>query len=120
MSTNMTKKLRRLPNGFGWIDKLPGTRRKPYRARVLVSKQLDMDVQKVRKKFKTIGYAETWTDAFELLQAYHSSPYGFEKRAMTVKEVYDARGRPTTSRSSRIRRKKATVRLFRFSSLSMV
>lgn len=115
----MTKKLRRLPNGFGWIDKLPGTRRKPYRARVLVSKQLDMDVQKVRKKFKTIGYAETWTEAFELLQAYHSSPYGFEKRTMTVKEVYDE-GRPTTPRSSRIRRKKATVRLFRFSSLSMV
>lgn len=86
----MTKKLRRLPNGFGWIDKLPGTRRKPYRARVLVSKELDMDVQKVRKKFQTVGYAETWTEAFELLQSYHSSPYGYEKRAMTVKEVYDA------------------------------
>lgn len=90
MSTNMTKKLRRLPNGFGQINKLPGTRRKPYRARVLVSKELDMDAQKVRKKFQTIGYAETWTDAFELLQSYHSSPYGYEKRAMTVKEVYDA------------------------------
>ncbi len=48
----------RLPNGFGSVSKLPGNRRKPYRARVTVGWETDKAAGTIKQRFKTIGYTK--------------------------------------------------------------
>lgn len=77
----------RLPNGFGSVAKLPGNRRKPYRARVTVSCSIDDDgVQ--RQKYKTIGYYETKEEGLIALSNYHQNPYSLES-SITFSELFD-------------------------------
>ena len=77
----------RLPNGFGNVSRLPGNRRKPYRARITVSCKIDNDgIQK--QKFKTIGYFETKEEGLIALSNYHQNPYSIESN-ITFAEIFD-------------------------------
>jgi len=74
----------KLPNGYGSVHKLPGNRRKPYRARVTdgwdpTGKQI----------YLTIGYFETRQDALKALGLYHDNPFHIESQHITLKQVYD-------------------------------
>lgn len=63
----------RLPNGFGNVSKLPGNRRKPYRARVTAGWLTD-ETGKQRQQFKTIGYYATREEGLLALFDYHKRP----------------------------------------------
>lgn len=73
----------RNPNGYGGVTKLPGKRRKPYRARVTDHWEDGKQI------YKTIGYFDKRKDAIEALAAYHNNPTTFDNLTVTFGEVYD-------------------------------
>lgn len=79
----------RLPNGFGNVSKLPGNRRKPYRARVTVGWETDEEAGTIRQRFKTIGYYETKQEGLIALSTYHQTPYDIDSTKITFAEVFD-------------------------------
>ncbi len=79
----------RLPNGFGNISKLPGNRRKPYRARVTVGWELDDSSGTTKQKFKTIGYFKTKEEGLIALSNYHQNPYDMDSNKITFAEVFE-------------------------------
>lgn len=74
----------RLPNGFGSIHKLSGKRRKPYRARVTTG--WDINGKQI---YLTVGYFETYKEAFSSLAEYHNNPYKFTQKDITLEYVYE-------------------------------
>lgn len=74
----------KLPNGFGSVHKLPGKRRKPWRARVTIAKN-----DEGKQIYKTIGYFESKNDALIRLSQYHENPLLIDNEKITFKEVYD-------------------------------
>lgn len=102
----------RLPNGFGNVSKLPGKRRKPWRARrtegwKYYDKKSDAFFDKLPKDtdpleklsdgklrfqlkqvYKTIGYYETRQDAIQALAEYNANPFDI-RPDVTFAEVYD-------------------------------
>lgn len=76
----------RLPNGYGNVSKLPGKRRKPWRARKTSGWDIDGDV--VKQKFITVGYFETRTKALDALAKYNENPFSISND-ITFSEVYD-------------------------------
>ncbi len=77
----------RLPNGYGNVSKLPGKRRKPWRARKTTKWIID-DNNKLKQEYITIGYFETRQEALQALAEYNSNPYDL-KPGITFKEVYN-------------------------------
>lgn len=78
----------RLPNGFGSVHKLPGNRRKPYRARVTVGWKITNENYKVQK-YKTIGYFKTKEDGLVALSNFYDSPYNLDAKNITFEMVYN-------------------------------
>ena len=70
------------PNGYGGVGKLPGNRRRPWRARITAS----MDGG--RQKYATLGYYATREEALIALAEYNKHPYDLSAR-ITFAEVYD-------------------------------
>lgn len=66
-----SKKHVRLPNGFGSVVTLSGNRRRPFQAR----KTIDFN-DKGHPIYKTIGYHETWMDAYTALVIYNQNNGG--------------------------------------------
>ncbi|MCC8077603.1 MAG: site-specific integrase [Oscillospiraceae bacterium] len=79
----------RLPNGFGNVSKLPGNRRKPYRARITVGWEVDDNTGTIRQQFKTIGYYETKQEGLIALSIYHQNPYDMDSSKITFKEIFE-------------------------------
>jgi integrase len=79
----------RLPNGFGNVSKLPGNRRKPYRARVTVGWKYDEKTDDYKQQFKTIGYYETKQEGLIALSVYHQNPYDIDCSKITFREVFE-------------------------------
>ena len=73
----------KLPNNYGSIQKLPGTRRKPYR--VVKTIGWDDNGKQIRK---TIGYFETRTLALQELALYNENPYDIDQRTITVEKLH--------------------------------
>src|SRR5690606_27514729 len=73
----------RLPNGYGSVHKLPGNRRRPWRARVTVGWTEDG-----KQLFYTVGYYATQKEALAALAAYRERPNG-QQRDITLGDLYD-------------------------------
>ena len=78
----------KLPNGFENVSKLPGKRRKPWRARKTVVWETDYVAMVTRQKFITVGYYETRQEAIQALAAYNLNPYDIQSN-ITFEEVYE-------------------------------
>lgn len=79
-------KYRRLPNGFGCINKLSGKRRKPFAAYPPVT-EYHKNGSPVRKA--AIGFYETYQDAYMALMAYKQDPEKVETKLLTFSQVYE-------------------------------
>ncbi len=77
------------PNGFGTVYKLPGRRRKPFRAAITVSWTYDNETGKVKQVRKTIGYYETRSDALQALVLYNQNPFNIDAANITFEEVFE-------------------------------
>ncbi len=78
----------RNPNGYGGISRLPGNRRRPYRARVTVGwvpRECCPDLQ----KYMTIGYYATRGEAIMALAEYNRDPKDPGLLRTTFRQVYD-------------------------------
>lgn len=78
----------RLPNGYGNVSKLPGNRRKPYRARITAGWEYD-ESGTPQQKYKTIGYYETREAGLDALAQYHRNPYDIDTETITFAGVYE-------------------------------
>ncbi len=74
----------KLPNGFGSIEKLSGTRRKPFRVRKTIG--WDDNGKQIKK---TLGYYETRTIALQELALYNENPYDIDVRTITVEKLHE-------------------------------
>lgn len=79
------KKNPRLPNGFGQIRKLSGSRRNPYG---VYPPQLEEDQDGRRLPVKALCYVSSWTVAFAVLTAYKAGKYtpGLEHELMDAEK----------------------------------
>lgn len=66
------KKTPRLPNGYGSIRKLSGSRRNKYG---VYPPQLEEDINGRRKSVPALCYVSTWTAGLAVLTAYHAGEY---------------------------------------------
>src|SRR5690606_39516867 len=73
----------RLPNGYGSVHKLPGNRRRPWRARVTVGW-----TPEGKQLFYTVGYYATQREALAALAEYHEKPIG-DRRDLTLGQIYE-------------------------------
>ncbi len=78
----------KLPNGFGSVHKLPGNRRKPWRARKTAGYEQDASGL-YKRKYITIGYFATKTEAIQALSDYNANPYDIKTNTITFAEVYE-------------------------------
>lgn len=78
----------RLPNGFGNVSKLPGKRRKPWRARKTVGWETDDSTMTVKQKYITVGYYESRQEALQALAQYNANPFDIPSE-ITFAEVYE-------------------------------
>ncbi len=78
----------RLPNGFGNVSKLPGKRRKPWRARKTVGWEFDEIHMTAKQEFMTVGYYETRQEAIQALAKYNANPFEIDSD-ITFAEVYE-------------------------------
>ena len=79
----------KLPNGFGSVHKLPGNRRKPWRARKTSGWVTDSKTGEVKQKYLTIGYFSTQKEALQALADYNENPYDISTDNITFSEVYE-------------------------------
>ncbi|KIR03434.1 DNA integration/recombination/inversion protein [Lachnospiraceae bacterium TWA4] len=76
----------KLPNGFGSVYKLKGTRRKPWCARKTTGFTWNEEKQKSYPIYQYIGYYESRKEALEALVEFNKDPY--EPNTATFEEVY--------------------------------
>lgn len=74
----------KFPNGFGSVTYLNGNRRRPYWARKTTG-----FTEKGYPTYLTIGYFETFDQAFVALCEYNNEPYDVEARNATFEEIAD-------------------------------
>lgn len=74
----------RLPNGYGSVTKLSGTRRRPY----IVKKTIGYN-DKGYPIFQIIGYAETREEGLQLLAKFNANPWDTDARKVTFAAVAD-------------------------------
>ncbi len=84
----------KFPNGFGWITKLKGKRRKPYIIRKTNGWIYDKEKDKYKQDIIIVGYAKTKKEALEILTEYNKNcdsknSYNTEFNRLTFKEVYE-------------------------------
>lgn len=77
------------PNGFGSVYKLPGKRRKPFRAVITDHWAYDTDTNKPKQLRKTVGYYETRSDALTALAEYNKNPFNLDVANITFGEVFE-------------------------------
>jgi len=76
----------KLPNGYGNVSKLSGSRRKPWRARKTV--KIEVSGGKLKQCFETIGYFPTKADALQALADFNSDPYDLIAAKKTFGDIY--------------------------------
>lgn len=73
----------RNPNGYGGVTRLPGRRRRPWRARITAGWDA------AHQQFATLGYYETRTEALIALAEYNRLPWDLRRQNITFREAYD-------------------------------
>lgn len=91
----------RLPNGFGNVSKLPGNRRRPYRARMTTGWITDESGKK-HQQFRTIGYYKTKEDGIIALSNFKQNPYSPDAATITFQELYEKWSREHFPKISRV------------------
>lgn len=76
----------KLPNGYGSIYRLKGSRRNPYR--VVISQGYSIIDDKLKLKRTTLGYYPTKKEALAALTNYHENPYDINVDKITFEELY--------------------------------
>lgn len=79
----------KLPNGFGSVHKLPGNRRKPWRARKTIGWDTNFENGTCKQKYTTVGYYPTRAEALQALADYNANPYDLSTNTITFEEVYE-------------------------------
>ena len=74
----------KMPNGYGSIAKLKGTRRRPWMTRVTVGW-----TDGGREIRRVIGYYRTRTEALAALADFRRAPYDIDERRTTFADLYD-------------------------------
>lgn len=74
--------MRRLPKGFGSIQKLSGSRRKPFAIRIST-------VENGKRRYKYIGYYATYKEAIEALTEYNKNPYDVNLATVTIADMWE-------------------------------
>ena len=78
----------RNPNGYGGVSRLPGNRRRPFRARVTVGWS-ERDEGRSVQRYATIGYYATRNEAMMALAEYNRDPWDPALRGITFKSAFD-------------------------------
>lgn len=78
----------KLPNSYGSVTKLSGTRRKPYIVRKSTGWEYDEAADKFKLNRVIIGYARTRSEGLQMLADYNERPYDVEKSKTTFSEVF--------------------------------
>lgn len=78
----------KLPNGYGGVRKLSGTRRRPYMVEKTDGWQIDERTQKIKQKRIIIGYYATRSEALQALADYNANPYDVNASKITFAQVY--------------------------------
>lgn len=73
----------KLPNGYGSVYKLPGTRRKPWAVRITLSHDQG------KWKYKYLGYYASKQEALIALAHWNENPYDMDANKTTFAEVFD-------------------------------
>lgn len=84
----MPKSLK-LPNSYGSVTKLSGSRRKPYIVRKSNGWEYDEATDNFKLNRVIIGYARTRTEGLQMLADYNERPYDVEKSKVTFSEVFE-------------------------------
>jgi integrase len=79
----------RQPNGYGGVSKLPGKRRRPWRARVTDSWVYDETKGKAVQKYRIIGYFAKRSDALLALAEFQKTPTAAGTAHLTFADLYD-------------------------------
>lgn len=74
----------RLPNGYGSVAKLSGTRRKPF----IVKKTVGWN-EKGHPIYDIIGYTDSRENGLILLAEYNNDPWDIDAHKMTFQDVYN-------------------------------
>lgn len=77
------KKLKR-KNGTGGVVYLGKNRRNPYGARIF-----DGYNENGNMKYKYIGYADSYDNAYDLLRDYNNNPYDLDYKNITFEHIYN-------------------------------
>lgn len=79
----------RLPNGYGSVYKLSGSRRKPWMVRKTKEITYDEETKKSKQLYDILGYYETKAKALQALAKYNDDPYDLHVDSITFSEMYD-------------------------------
>lgn len=79
----------RLPNSYGSVYKLSGSRRKPWAVKVTAEWEFDPYTQKAVQRQKYIGYFKTRQEALAYLAEYNQHPFDLNALDITLAEVYE-------------------------------
>lgn len=96
----------KLPNKYGSIYKMPGNRRKPFRAVKTDKWIIDAETHKKKQIRFTVGFYETRELAMIALAEFNANPYDIKADTITFAEVYERWSEnyfPTLSNPSSIR-----------------
>lgn len=91
--------MKRLPKGFGSVQKLSGNRRKPYAARVQIGRSAEG-----KPIYKYIGYYADPQEALNALTEFNKNPYDLSAADITIEdmfEIFKKRRFPNISESGR-------------------
>lgn len=76
--------MKRLPKGFGSVQKLSGSRRKPYGAKIMQGYN-----ENGKQIYKYIGYYSTKEEAIIALTEYNKNPYDLNLINSTVADIWE-------------------------------
>ena len=79
----------KLPNGYGSVTKMSGSRRKPYIVRKTLGWVYDEAADRMRQNTVIIGYAKTKKEGLQMLAEYNQHPYDVDRTKTTFAALWE-------------------------------